>query len=81
MRAAMIKVHVGGLMSYGPDLNESMERTAERALRGRQSGADLKPPQAAVVKNDGGERGGKVGTRSIERGDRKRTADDVSKAD
>src|SRR5262249_35170329 len=25
-----------------------------RALRGRQSGADLKPPQAAVVKSDGG---------------------------
>jgi putative tryptophan/tyrosine transport system substrate-binding protein len=42
-------VHDGGLMSYGTDLNESMERTAERALRGRQSGADLKPPQAAVV--------------------------------
>src|SRR5262245_3113389 len=28
----------------------------------RQSGADLKPPQAAVVKSDGGERCGKVGT-------------------
>src|SRR5712672_1026591 len=32
-------------------------------LRGRQSGAYLKPPQAAVVKSDGGERCGKVGTR------------------
>ena len=32
------------------------------ALRGRQSGADLKPPQAAVVKSDGGERCGNVGT-------------------
>src|SRR5712671_6638955 len=31
-------------------------------LRGRQSGVDLKPPQAAVVKSDGGERCGKVGT-------------------
>src|ERR1700731_1162673 len=32
-------------------------------LRGRQSGVDLKPPRAAVVKSDGGERCGKVGTR------------------
>src|SRR6266851_796302 len=34
-----------------------------KALRGRQSGVDLKPPQVAVVKSDGGERCGKVGTR------------------
>src|SRR6266705_1764721 len=33
------------------------------ALRGRQSGVDLKPPQAAVVKSDVGERYGKAGTR------------------
>src|SRR5258707_3779608 len=33
------------------------------ALRGRQSGVDLKPPQAAVVKSDGGERCGNAGTR------------------
>src|ERR1017187_10859416 len=33
------------------------------ALRGRQSGVDLKPPQAAVVKSQGGERCGKAGTR------------------
>src|ERR1700674_4498387 len=33
------------------------------ALRGRQSGVDLKPPRAAVVKSDGGECCGKVGTR------------------
>src|ERR1700724_4606088 len=32
------------------------------SVRGRQSGVDLKPPQAAVVKSDGGERCGKVGT-------------------
>src|SRR5215467_9161062 len=32
------------------------------APRGRQSGAGLKPPQAAVVKSDGGERCGNVGT-------------------
>src|SRR5215471_11643336 len=34
-----------------------------KALRGRQSGAGLKPPQAAVVKSDGGEHCGKAGTR------------------
>jgi len=33
-----------------------------RALRVRWSGADLKPPQAAVVKSDGGERCGNAGT-------------------
>src|SRR4051812_42658794 len=32
-------------------------------LRVRQSGVDLKPPQAAVVKSDGGERCGNAGTR------------------
>ena len=51
----------------------------------RRSGADLKPPQAAVVKSDGGERCGKVGTTipagKVERGERKRTVDEVSKAD
>src|SRR5580704_9703569 len=34
-----------------------------KALRGRQSGVDLKPPQAAVVKSNGGERCGNAGTR------------------
>src|SRR5215831_16197183 len=34
-----------------------------RALRVRQSGADLKPPQAAAVKSRGGERCGNAGTR------------------
>src|SRR6266567_2950013 len=33
------------------------------ALRGRQSGSGLKPPQAAVVKSDGGERCGNAGAR------------------
>src|SRR6266568_3204315 len=33
------------------------------ALRGRQSGSGLKPPQAAVVKSDGGERCGNAGMR------------------
>src|SRR5258708_11330440 len=32
------------------------------AIRGRQSGVDLKPPQAAVVKSDGRERCGNAGT-------------------
>src|SRR5258706_2427092 len=32
------------------------------ALRGRQSGVDLKPPEAAVVKSNGGERCGNAGT-------------------
>jgi hypothetical protein len=57
----------------------------KEALRVRQSGADLKPPQAAVVKSHGGERCGKVGTKisigEIERGERKRTAVEVPKAD
>ena len=45
---------------------------------------DPKPLQASVVKSDGGERCRNVGTRilagKIERGERKRTAVDVSKA-
>ena len=47
--------------------------------------ADPKPPQAAVVKSDGGERCGKVGAKipagKVERGERKRIVDEVSKAD
>jgi len=47
--------------------------------------ADPKPPQAAVVKSHGSERCGKVGTMipagKVERGERKRTASEVSKAD
>jgi hypothetical protein len=57
----------------------------KEGLRGRQSGVDLKPPQAALVKSHGGERCGKVGTMipagKVERGERKRTVDEVSKAD
>jgi len=48
------------------------------------SGIDPKPPQAAVVKSDGGERCGNVGTKipsgTVERGERKRTIAEVSKA-
>ena len=39
-------------------------REMKEGLRGRQSGVNLKPPQAAVVKSNGGERCGKVGTRT-----------------
>jgi hypothetical protein len=47
--------------------------------------ADPKPPQAVLVKSHGGERCGNVGTMipagTVERGERKRTVDEVSKAD
>ena len=47
--------------------------------------ADPKPPQAAAVKSHGGERCGNVGTMiptgTVERGERKRTVAEVSKAD
>src|SRR5215831_3146286 len=46
--------------------------------------ADPKPPQAAAVKSRGGERCGKVGAMipagMVERGERKRTVAEVSKA-
>ena len=46
---------------------------------------DPKPPRAAVVKSHGRERRGNVGTMipagTIERGERKRTASEASKAD
>ena len=47
--------------------------------------ADPKPPRAASVKSRGGERRGNVGTMipagTVERGERKRTASEASKAD
>src|SRR5262245_16960125 len=47
--------------------------------------ADPKPPRAAAVKSLGGERRGNVGTMipagMVERGERKRTASEASKAD
>ena len=46
----------------GPHGEAQLYERWRRALRVRQSGADLKPPQAAVVKSDGGERCGNVGT-------------------
>ena len=45
----------------GPHGEAQLYERWRRALRVRQSGADLKPPQAAVVKSDGGERCGNVG--------------------
>ena len=47
--------------------------------------ADPKPPRAAVVKSHGGERCGNAGTMipagTVERGERKQTASEASKAD
>jgi len=47
--------------------------------------ADPKPPRAAAVKSRGGERRGNVGTKilagKVERGERKQTASEASKAD
>src|SRR5436190_24163072 len=46
--------------------------------------ADSKPPRAAAVKSRGGERRGNVGTKilagKVERGERKQTASEASKA-
>jgi hypothetical protein len=46
----------------GPNGGAQLYERWRRALRDRQSGSGLKPPQAAVVKSDGGERCGNVGT-------------------
>jgi hypothetical protein len=47
--------------------------------------ADPKPPRAAAVKSRGGERRGNAGTMipagTVERGERKQTASEASKAD
>jgi len=40
----------------GPNGGTQLYERWRRALRGRPSGAGLKPLQAAVVKSDGGER-------------------------
>jgi hypothetical protein len=59
--------------------------TSSSTRRVRQSGADLKPPQAAAIKCRGGERCGNAGTMipagTVERGERKQTVEEVSKAD
>ena len=68
-------------------------QTALRTCTGDEGGpfgfgdqvADPKLPQAAAVKSRGGERCGKVGTMipagMVERGERKQTVGEVSKAD
>ena len=60
-------------------------RVMKGALRGRQSWADLKPPQAAVAKYHGGERlrkrWDKIPAGMVEGGERKQTADELSKTD
>jgi len=45
-----------GLVSRAPSVRRgvTVREMKKRALRGRQSGAGLKPPQAAVVKSDRG---------------------------
>jgi hypothetical protein len=68
----------------GPNGDAQLYERWRWALRGRQSGADFKPPQAAVVKSNGGERCGSrdmIPAGTVERGERKQTADEVSKRD
>src|SRR5215216_3712658 len=62
--ASRADVRVGSCVTSiaGPNGYAQLYERWRRALRGRQSGVDLKPPQAAVVKSNGGERCGKVGT-------------------
>jgi hypothetical protein len=65
-REVMPKMSEMGLVSRVLPVNTAVRNLYERrrkALRGRQSGVDLKPPQAAVVKSDGRERCGNAGTR------------------
>jgi hypothetical protein len=83
----------GGMSAQGRVSRASPVHTAVRNCtrdEGRPFGlgdqvADPKPPQAAVVKSRGGERCGNVGTMipagTVERGERKRIVDEVSKAD
>src|ERR1700693_6199652 len=52
--------------------------TSSSTRRDRQSGVDLKPPQAAVVKSHGGERCGKAGTRFWQARLREASASDPS---
>jgi len=82
-----------GMSGWGLVSRASPVHTAVRNCPGDEGGpfgfgdqvADPKPPQAAVVKSDGGERCGKVGATipagKVERGERKRIVDEVSKAD
>jgi hypothetical protein len=52
-----------GRVSRASSVHTAMRNyTGRKVLGVRQSGVDLKPPQAAVVKSQGGERCGKGGT-------------------
>jgi hypothetical protein len=89
--AALLR-SIGGKTAEGLVSRVSPVQTAVRNCtgdEGRPFGfgdqvADPKPLQAAVVKSDGGERCGKVGTMipagKVERDERKRTVAEVSKA-
>src|SRR6516165_2567296 len=94
-RKQLLRCTVGGHLMSGAGL-VSRVTPVHTALRncmrdeGRPFGfgdqvADPKPPQAAVVKSDGGERCGNVGAMisagKIERGERKQTASEASKSD
>ena len=59
----MSELGLVSLSNAGPNKRCVTVREMKKVVRGRRSGADLKPPQAAVVKIDGGERRGKVGIR------------------
>src|SRR5262245_57575158 len=69
----------------GPNGCAQLYERCRKVLGGRQSGAGLKPLQAAVAKSDGSERCSQrrddIPAGEVERGERKRTVDEVSKAD
>src|SRR5271170_3322022 len=97
MREYQVRICEGlGVKFPGPTRLVSRVTPVQTALRNctRDEGgpfgfgdqvADPKPPQAAVVKSDGGERCGNVGAMipagTVERGERKQTASEASKAD
>ena len=77
-----------GLVSRASPVHTAMRnymRDEGRSFGFGNQVADPKPPQAAAVKSHGSERCGKAGTMipagKVERGERKRTASEVSKAD
>jgi hypothetical protein len=97
MREYQVRICEGlGVKVPGPTRLVSRATPVHTALRnciGDEGGpfglgdqvADPKPPRAAVVKSHGRERRGNVGTMipagTVERGERKRTAAEASKAD
>jgi hypothetical protein len=87
------RCETGGMSARGLVSRASPVQTAVRNCTRDEGGpfgfgdqvADPKPPQAAVVKSHGGERCGNAGMMipagTVERGERKRTVREVSKAD